>query len=176
LGNIVEFSTEDSIEKAISIAESSRRSRFPLCVQGDLDQILGVIHIKDLYAMRNKVRSVSELKPFLKKALFIPETAHLEKLLFRLLDAKTHFAVVVDEYGGTIGIVTMENILEELVGQIQDEFDKENYLIQIALDTQREPGTAGRFRDADRFLDRILCAEFHNVSQRSHDLAREPVL
>ena len=130
LGNIVEFSTEDSIEKAISIAESSRRSRFPLCVQGDLDQILGVIHIKDLYAMRNKVKYVSELKPFLKKALFIPETAHLEKLLFRLLDAKTHFAVVVDEYGGTIGIVTMENILEELVGQIQDEFDKENYLIQ----------------------------------------------
>ncbi|MBO4796731.1 MAG: HlyC/CorC family transporter [Verrucomicrobia bacterium] len=130
LRNIVEFSTEDSIEKAISIAESSRRSRFPLCVQGDLDQILGVIHIKDLYAMRHKVKSVSELKPFLKKALFVPENAHLEKLLFRLVDAKTHFAVVIDEYGGTIGIVTMENILEELVGQIQDEFDKENYLIQ----------------------------------------------
>ena len=55
----------------------------------------------------------------------MPETARLEKLLQLFLERKLHFAVVVDEYGGTLGIVTLENVLEELVGQIQDEFDQE---------------------------------------------------
>lgn len=80
--------------------------------------------------MRHKIQLASQLGPVLKKSLFVPGMARLEKLLFRLMDLKTHFATVVDEYGGTIGVVTQENILEELVGQIQDEFDQEQYMIQ----------------------------------------------
>ena len=57
--------------------------------------------------------------------IYVPETARLEKLLQLFLERKLHFAVVVDEYGGTVGIVTLENVLEALVGQIQDEFDQE---------------------------------------------------
>lgn len=128
--DITFLSDEYTIEQCMSIAESTQYSRFPLCRKGNLDQVLGVVHIKDLYALRHQCKKAVELVPILRKSLFVPENAHLEKLLFRLMDAKTHFATVVDEYGGTIGIVTHENILEELVGQIQDEFDQEQRLIQ----------------------------------------------
>jgi CBS domain containing-hemolysin-like protein len=65
------------------------------------------------------------LLPSAKKIIYVPETARLEKLLQLFLDRKVHLALVVDEFGGTVGLVTLENVLEELVGQIQDEFDQE---------------------------------------------------
>jgi CBS domain containing-hemolysin-like protein len=111
------------------VAEKSRFSRLPLCEAGNLDRTLGVVHLKDLYAMRLKARSGAELAQVARKIVYVPETAHLEKLLQRLLDRRLHLAVVVDEYGGTVGLVTLENILEELVGQIQDEFDQEKPLL-----------------------------------------------
>jgi CBS domain containing-hemolysin-like protein len=67
----------------------------------------------------------ADLLPVARKLIYVPETARLEKLLQLFLERKSHFAVVVDEYGGTTGIVTLENVLEALVGQIQDEFDSE---------------------------------------------------
>jgi CBS domain containing-hemolysin-like protein len=122
---IVPLDTEASITECLEIADKSRYSRFPLCEQGDLDKTLGVIHIKDLYAMRLKARTGADLIPVARKLVYLPETARLEKLLQLFLERKLHMAIVVDEYGGTNGLVTLENILEELVGQIQDEFDQE---------------------------------------------------
>jgi CBS domain containing-hemolysin-like protein len=76
-----------------------------------------------------------------RKLIYVPETAHLEKLLKLLLDRKLHLAIVVDEYGSTVGMVTLENILEELVGQIQDEFDQEKpLLVQINRSTWEASG------------------------------------
>jgi len=125
---IVSFSTESSIAACLDAAEKSRYSRFPLCEGGDLDRTMGVVHIKDLFAMRLKARTGAELLPVAKKLIYVPETARLERVLQLLLDRKLHMAVVVDEYGGTLGLLTLENILEELVGQIQDEFDSEKPL------------------------------------------------
>ena len=122
---IVSLDTEASLAQCLDVAEKTRYSRFPLCEQGDLDKTLGVVHIKDLYAMRLKARSGADLLPAARKLIYVPETAHLEDLLQRFLERKLHLAIVVDEYGGTVGMVTLENILEELVGQIQDEFDQE---------------------------------------------------
>jgi CBS domain containing-hemolysin-like protein len=127
---IVFFDTETTITECIDIAEKSRYSRFPLCENGNLDKTLGVVHIKDLYAMRLKARTAAELMPVARKLVYVPETARLEKLLHLFLDRKLHFAMAVDEYGGTVGMVTLENILEELVGQIQDEFDQEQPLLK----------------------------------------------
>jgi CBS domain containing-hemolysin-like protein len=79
--------------------------------------------------MRLKARSGADLTPALRKLIYVPETARLEKLLQLFLERKLHLAIVVDEYGGTLGMVTLENILEELVGQIQDEFDQEKPLL-----------------------------------------------
>jgi len=128
-GEIAALNTGASIAECLDIAEKTRFSRFPLCEEGDLDRTMGVIHIKDLYAMRLKVRSGAELKPAARKLIYVPETARLEKLLELFLERRLHFAIVVDEYGGTVGMVTLENILEELVGQIQDEFDQEKPLL-----------------------------------------------
>jgi CBS domain containing-hemolysin-like protein len=111
--------------ECLDVAEKTRFSRFPLCEGGDLDRTLGVVHFKDLYAMRLKAKSGVELRPVARKLVYVPETARLEKLLQIFQDRRLHLAIVVDEYGGTVGLVTLENILEELVGQIQDEFDQE---------------------------------------------------
>jgi len=126
---IVSLNTSASMTECLDVAEKSRFSRYPLCEGGNLDLTVGVVHLKDLYAMRLKARSGAELAPVARKIVYVPETAHLERLLQRFLDRKLHLAIVIDEYGGTVGLVTLENILEELVGQIQDEFDQEKPLL-----------------------------------------------
>jgi CBS domain containing-hemolysin-like protein len=126
---IVALDTEASIAECLDVAEKTRYSRFPLCEGGNLDRMLGAVHIKDLFAMRLKVRSGADLLPAARKLIYIPESARLERVLQFLLERKLHLALVVDEYGGTLGMVSLENILEELVGQIQDEFDQEKPLL-----------------------------------------------
>ena len=113
------------IAECLAIAEKSRYSRFPICDDGDPDRARGIIHIKDLYALRDKAATAADLLPVARKLICVPETARLENLLQRFMEKKLHFALVVDEYGGTLGVVTLENAMEALVGQIQDEFDSE---------------------------------------------------
>jgi len=122
---LVVLNTANSLAECLQLAERTRYSRFPICDEGDLDRTLGVIHVKDLFAWRHKARTARDLLPVARKLIYVPETARLEPLLQRFLDRKLHLAIVVDEYGGTLGIVTLENVMEELVGQIQDEFDQE---------------------------------------------------
>jgi CBS domain containing-hemolysin-like protein len=122
---ITAFNTEATIAECLGLAEKTRYSRFPICEGGDLDKTPGVVHIKDLYALRDKAQAAAELLPLARKLIYVPETARLEKMLQLFLERKSHIAVIVDEYGGTTGIVTLENVLEALVGQIQDEFDSE---------------------------------------------------
>jgi CBS domain containing-hemolysin-like protein len=126
---IVGLNTGASMAECLDIAEKTRFSRFPLCEAGDLDHTVGVVHFKDLYAMRLKARGGADLRSVARKIVYVPETARLEKLLQIFLDRKLHLAIVVDEFGGTVGLVTLENILEELVGQIQDEFDQEKPMV-----------------------------------------------
>jgi len=123
---IAAFNSAATISECLALAEKTRYSRFPLCENGNLDKTLGVVHIKDLYALRDKARTAADLLIAARKLIYVPETARLERLLQLFLERKLHFAFVVDEYGGTVGIVTLENALESLVGQIQDEFDSED--------------------------------------------------
>ncbi|MGA2175222.1 MAG: hemolysin family protein [Verrucomicrobiota bacterium] len=126
---LVVFDTEATVAQCLELAEKTRYSRFPLCEGGDLDKTLGVVHIKDLFAVRAKAARGADLAGVARKLIYVPETTRLEKLLQLFLERKLHFAIVVDEYGGTVGMVTLENVLEELVGQIQDEFDQEKPLL-----------------------------------------------
>jgi CBS domain containing-hemolysin-like protein len=126
---IVSFSTEASLGECLELAEKTHYSRFPLCRAGDLDQTLGLVHIKDLFAFREPAARGKDLMAVAHTLVYVPETARLEKLLQLFLERKLHFAIVVDEYGSTVGMATLENVLEELVGQIQDEFDQEKPLL-----------------------------------------------
>jgi len=122
---IAAFDTDTPLAECLALAERTRYSRFPLCTGGDLDQTRGIVHIKDLYALRDKARTAADLLPVARPLIYVPETARLEKMLQLFLERKLHLAIVVDEYGGTVGLVSLENVLESLVGQIQDEFDQE---------------------------------------------------
>jgi CBS domain containing-hemolysin-like protein len=122
---ITVLDTDAPLTDCIASIEKTRYSRYPICDGGDPDKTRGVIHIKDIYAQRDKAKTAGDLIPFARKLIYVPETARLEKLLQLFQERKSHFAVVVDEFGGTLGVVTFENVLETLVGQIQDEFDQE---------------------------------------------------
>ncbi len=132
---IIPLDTLASLAECLNVAEKMRYSRFPLCENGDIDKTRGVVHIKDLYAMRIKARSGADLLAVAKKLIYVPETARLERVLQIFLERKLHLAIVVDEFGGTLGLISLENILEELVGQIQDEFDQEKPLLVRANET-----------------------------------------
>lgn len=112
----------------IEIARKSGHTRFPLC-EGDLDQCIGVVHIKDIFRYRGDWSQI-ELRQLKRDILrFSPDDA-LDVVLQKLLRQKRHMALVQDEFGGTVGAVTLEDVLEELVGEIQDEFDREEVLIR----------------------------------------------
>jgi CBS domain containing-hemolysin-like protein len=152
------FNTCATMAECLQQAERTRYSRFPICEDGNLDHTLGVIHIKDLYAWRQKAATARDLLPAARKLIYVPETACLELLLKRFLDRKLHFAVVVDEYGGTLGIATLENVIEELVGQIQDEFDQEKP--ELTVQTENTWEAAGTL--ALHELEKITGAVAHD--------------
>jgi CBS domain containing-hemolysin-like protein len=121
-GEIVYFNLEDGFEANVKKAIESRHTRFPLCRE-NLDNTIGLIHIKELLPqMREEHPDLLKIK---RDLIPIPEMMPLERLLKLFLSKHAHLALVVDEFGGTVGIVTLENVLEELVGDIQDEFDVE---------------------------------------------------
>ncbi len=121
-GDVVYLDLEETFDDNVEKALASRHTRFPLC-RGHLDNAVGQIHIKELVPlMRDPQPDLLKIK---RELIPVPEMMPLEKLLNLFLVRHAHLAIVVDEYGGTVGMVTMENILEELVGDIQDEFDTE---------------------------------------------------
>ena len=121
-GEVVSLDLEESFEHNVKKALESRHTRFPLC-RGHLDNTVGLIHIKELVPMMRDPQP--DLMRIRRDVINVPEMLQLEKLLNLFLTKHAHLAVVVDEYGGTVGMVTLENVLEELVGDIQDEFDTE---------------------------------------------------
>jgi CBS domain containing-hemolysin-like protein len=136
------FDAAAPIADCLALAEKTRYSRFPICADGDLDKTLGVVHIKDLYALRERAKTAADLLPLARPLFYLPETARLDGLLRRFLDRKAHFAVVVDEFGGTVGVVTLENTIEAVVGQIQDEFDTEkSEMIRLGENIWEAAGT-----------------------------------
>ena len=121
-GDVVYLDVEESFDENVKKALESRHTRFPLC-RGHLDNAIGLIHIKELVPMMRDPQP--DLMKIKRELTPVPEMMSLEKLLNLFLVRHAHLAIVVDEYGGTVGMVTMENVLEELVGDIQDEFDTE---------------------------------------------------
>lgn len=131
--NIIDISGDVNLRDAISFMVGETVSRFPV-YDGNIDNIIGVLHFKDAMKFHTMgqyddwlIRDIPEL---LRKACFIPETRGIHVLFRNMQAEKIQLVIVVDEYGQTAGLVTMEDILEEIVGNIQDEYDKDVQLIR----------------------------------------------
>ena len=126
--HVAAFALEDLLKDVVEHMMEEGNSRYPVCGE-DMDDIRGLIHYKDAlkFFTQNswaKFKPLKELPGLIRKVTFVPETRHIGQL-FRTMQARqVHMAVVVDEYGQTAGIVTMEDILEEIVGDIFDEYDE----------------------------------------------------
>ncbi|UCF05626.1 MAG: HlyC/CorC family transporter [bacterium] len=116
----------DEVRQRVSVAGHSRVPVY----DGSIDRIAGILYVKDLLSVSSDGRKMSDLSGLVREAYFVPEGKKIDDLLREFQQTKKHMAVVVDEYGGTSGIVTLEDILEEIVGEIRDEYDQEAPLIR----------------------------------------------
>jgi len=112
-----------SPEEALAFIRQSRHSRVPVYREG-VDDIAGILYAKDLLALRFGLKPPATVRELARPALFVPEVMRARQLVRELQARKVHLAVVVDEYGGTAGVVTLEDLLEEMVGEFTDEFDR----------------------------------------------------
>lgn len=115
-----------NLDELIEIIKRHGHSRLPV-YEGTIDNIIGVIHVKDLLAASQSPADF-ELSEHMRKPFFVPEEKKIDDLLRDFQSAKVHMAIVTDEYGGTSGLVTLEDVIEEIVGEIQDEYDRESPL------------------------------------------------
>ena len=123
---------EDSFDENVKIALTEQMTRYPVCIE-DKDNIVGFLHIKDLlnplYARKN-----IDIRSLLREVTVVPESMPVRNLLKLMQGKRLQLAIVVDEYGGTAGMVTLEDIVEEIVGEIQDEFDEERPTVEKRTD------------------------------------------
>jgi CBS domain containing-hemolysin-like protein len=162
------FSSDTTVEEASGVFVESGHSRVPV-YEKELDKIIGVLYAKDLLEPLSKGDLTVDISSVTRKPLFIPETIKTDEAFELMKKAKTHIAIVVDEYGGTAGLITLEDLLEEIVGDIQDEYDDETpdvleeregvYLVQgyVNLDELAEIlGYPFEFEDVDTVAGMLL--------------------
>lgn len=129
--DVFSIDINDDISQYMEELLEMRYSRIPV-YRDETDNIVGILYLKDimqqgLYSDINKV----DIGPLLKKPLFVPETKNIDSLLLELKSSKNHMAILIDEYGGFSGLVTMEDIIEEIVGEIEDEYDLPAFGIEV---------------------------------------------
>lgn len=122
--DIVYLSLARPLDENLRIARQAGHTRFPLC-EDDLTSVIGMIHVKDVFRAGGVQNGRPDLRQYVRKVPFLPVSLRLDKLLFEFQRDRVHMAMVLDEFGSVVGMVTLENVLEELVGPIQDEFDRE---------------------------------------------------
>ena len=122
-----------TVTEALQVVVETGYTRLPVTGE-DVDDILGIVHAKDLIAAQLNGRGAASCSPQGRPVKFVPETKHVAELMSEMQDTATHLVIAVDEYGGTAGLVTLEDIIEELVGEITDEFDYDEPLIQPQSD------------------------------------------
>ena len=121
--DITGLDVDSNVQEAIDIFNQSGHSRVPV-YEETIDEIIGLLYAKDLLRTDLTEKEKTDIRPFLRKAYFIPESKNVDELLREMQAQGVHMAIVVDEYGGTAGLVTLEDIVEEIVGEIRDEYDQ----------------------------------------------------
>lgn len=121
--DVIALSVDIELDNLQEIILENQYTRYPV-YEGNIDNILGILHVKDLYSCKMKNEDIS-LKDILRKPFLVPETMTMDVLLKNFKSNKTEIAIVIDEFGGMSGIVSLEDVLEEILGDVQDEFDEE---------------------------------------------------
>lgn len=131
--DIVGVDAEDTINEALKLIVEGGHSRIP-AYEESIDNIVGVLYAKDIFGHLDADFNTMKVKELLRDAYYIPETKKVSDLLNELRLKKVHMAIILDEYGGTNGLVTIEDLIEEIIGDIQDEYDVEEDLIVMHSD------------------------------------------
>ena len=145
---------EDSAEEIARTIEASGLSRFPV-YEEDADDIIGILNTRD-WLLNERASAPKPLRELLRPAYFVPESVRTDVLFRDMQSRKVHLSIVVDEYGGTAGLVTMEDLLEEIVGNIYDEFDpqEDQEIIPAGENLWRIAGSA-ELEDVAEALEQI---------------------
>jgi putative hemolysin len=142
---MIALSAASTIDDLIAIAIKHPYSKFPV-YEGSADQIVGIAHIKDLMRARHGQGQATSVRGLMREALFVPDSLRVQDLLARFRASRQHLAIVLDEYGGTAGLVTLEDLLEEIVGEVSDAFD-------------RTPPPVKRLPDGSALVDGLMLIE-----------------
>ena len=118
-----------SLEELVERAAFGRYTRYPV-YEGDLDHVLGAVHVKDLFRAAKEEGDGFDIRPLIRDCLVVPETKRIEQILREFQSRKLQMAIVIDEWGSVEGLITIEDVVEELVGEIQDEFDEDEAAIE----------------------------------------------
>src|SRR5579884_1695306 len=156
--DIVAIPAEATINEALGLIMEHGHSRLPV-YEGSVDHIVGVVYIKDLLPAIRQGRLDQPVREVSRPPFFVPETKKVNDLFKELQRRKVSMAIVLDEYGGTAGLVTMEDLLEEIVGEIQDEYDLEEKPIQLIDDRTAVVNARTPIHEVNEALDLQLPSE-----------------
>jgi CBS domain containing-hemolysin-like protein len=161
---VVAVSVTLPIEEALKSVLESPYTRYPV-YRESIDDVMGVLHVRDLFtAVYDRGIAEVRIEEIVRPPYIVPETKDLQALLHEFRQTSTHFAIVVDEYGGMAGICTLEDLLEEIVGEIEDEFDiAEEQIEQVDEDTYRIDGMFPIDEFNSRFGTDLPDDDFHTL-------------
>ncbi|MGI8857385.1 MAG: hemolysin family protein [Thermomicrobiales bacterium] len=143
---------EATVREAVDIALEAGHSRLPV-YEESLDRIVGIVYAKDLLRFVGRANANAPIVAVMRAPIFVPEGKALPELLRELQARRVHIAIVIDEYGGTAGLVTIEDILEEIVGEIQDEYDAEPPLVESQADGSYIVNAKIEMHDFEQLMD-----------------------
>ncbi len=152
---IVALNLKAPVPESVEVMRVNKFSRYPV-YNDSIDNIVGIVHTKDIFKTELNHQPDFRLDSVIRDALFLPETIALESALETMLSKKVHMAILVDEFGGTAGLITLENILEEIVGTIQDEFDRETPEVTKVSDDEYLVDASMITNDIERLMNREL--------------------
>lgn len=164
--DVTAIQKDATIDEAIELFQKEKYSRIPI-YENDMDNIVGVLHIKDLIdlAVHQKHALTDRVDTYLREAFYVPTSKKTEELFREMKKNKVHMAIVIDEYGGTAGIVTIEDLLEEIVGNIFDEYDDDEVVFEkIDEESYIVDGTTDLETVAEHFGVKLPIDDYETIS------------
>ena len=162
-GDIIAVRSEISFDELIGAFAEAGHSRLPVYGES-LDEVVGMVHIKDVFVANVDQERGRSIKALMREPLFVPESMGVIELLARMRSQRTHLAIVVDEFGGTEGLVTIEDVVEEIVGDIEDEHDEaEAGMLTLLEDGLWEADARLELEELQQAVDARLTAEDDEV-------------